>query len=64
MDDWTPSAFEDRLLAKHFDDNPGTAYLELPISISSGPERARRIDAVLILGGERRVHPQSAYSIG
>ena len=62
MGDWTPSTFEDRLLDEHFDTVPGTAYVELPISLSGEPGRARRIDAVLIPGGKRQVHPQGSYS--
>lgn len=61
MQAWTPSSFEDRLLKKHFESNPGTAYLELPVSISGELDRARRIDAVLIPGETTMVYQQGAY---
>ena len=59
---WTPSSLEDRLLKKHFEENPGMAYLELPLSITSEPGRARRVDAVLMPGDTTQVHRQGGYS--
>lgn len=58
---WKPSTFEDWLLKKHFDENAGTAFLELPISIASEAGRARRIDAVLIPDGPDLIYQQGDY---
>lgn len=60
---WQPKTYEDHLLKKYHDDNPGSLYLEVSVSFISEPVKARRIDGVLIPGATNRVYPQTSYSI-
>jgi hypothetical protein len=60
---WTPSTLEDHLLQEYFSEYPGTAFLELPVSLLNDPSRARRIDAVLVPDAPSEVHPPSEYDI-
>jgi hypothetical protein len=60
---WTPSTLEDHLLQEYFSEYPGTAFLELPVSLLNDPSRARRIDAVLIPGEPKKVYEPSEYSL-
>lgn len=60
---WKPTTLEDHLLQAYFDEHPGTAYLELPVSVLSDSSRARKIDAVLISGEPEKVYAPSEYSL-
>ena len=61
---WEPKTYEDHLLKRYLDDNPGKLYLEVSVSFMTESIRARRIDGVLIPGEETTVYPQGTYSIG
>jgi hypothetical protein len=58
---WEPSTLEDHLLRAYFDEHPGTALLEFPVSVLNDPSRARRIDAVLIPDTSPKICPLSNY---
>lgn len=63
---WEPTTFEDRLLARYFKaqgDDLGTVFLELPVALRSEAARARRIDAVIVPGGERRTWGAGTYQL-
>jgi hypothetical protein len=60
---WEPKTFEDQLLKRYLDDNPGKLYLEVSVSFMTELNKARRIDGVLIPGEEAIVYRQGSYSI-
>ncbi|OWZ84091.1 hypothetical protein [Natranaerobius trueperi] len=60
---WRPVTFEDELLEKFLDQNPGEMYLEVPIGNAEGASIARRIDGVLISGETSTVFSQNDYNL-
>lgn len=56
---WSPSGFEDRLLARYLEDHPGTLFLELPLGGSDPGHGPRRLDGLLIPGAQLEVHVRS-----
>ena len=60
---WKPTTFEEQLLQRYLEDNPGTLFLEVPVGGSKNIQNARRIDAVLIPNSETKVLTRSEYSL-
>ena len=63
MSNWQPKTFEDHLLKRYLDDNPGRLFLEVPVSVLSDPKTARRIDGILIPGNTIDIYPQGSYLV-
>ncbi|PTN33603.1 hypothetical protein [Desulfonatronum sp. SC1] len=59
---WKPRTPEDRLLALYLESNPGLLFLE--VEVGQGDENCgpRRLDGLLVPGGESRVRAQGSYS--
>jgi hypothetical protein len=59
---WSPKSLEDRLLDLYLRDNPGHLFLE--VEVGQGDENCgpRRLDGLLIPGGESRVCTQGSFS--
>ncbi len=60
---WQPITFEDELLQKYINQNPGELYLEVPVGITSGLSTARRIDGLLIPGKITTIYPPNELNI-
>ena len=60
---WQPKTFEDHLLIRYLNDNPGKLFLEFPVNVLSEPKTARRIDGILIPGNTIEIYPQSSYDV-
>ncbi|GAB6060625.1 hypothetical protein [Desulfonatronum parangueonense] len=58
---WNPRTSEDRLIAQYLRANPGLLFLE--VEVGQGDEQCgpRRLDGLLIPGGETHVRAQSSY---
>lgn len=62
MSNWQPKTFEDYLLKRYLDENPGKLFLEVPVSVLSKSDTARRIDGILIPGNTTGIYPQGSYN--
>lgn len=60
---WTPTTFEDRLLYKYLNENPGKLFLEVRVGGSEDILNARRIDGVLVPGSKSEVYSPGKYTI-
>ena len=60
---WQPLSYEDRLLARYLDAQPGELFLEVPVGRNEDRSTARWVDGVLVPGDETRVHARGAYDI-
>ena len=58
---WQPKTFEDYLLKRYLDENPGNLYLEVPVGMLSEASTARRIDGILIPDDKSNIYPQGSY---
>jgi hypothetical protein len=59
---WIPRTPEDHLLARYLEANPGLLFLE--VEVGQGDENCgpRRLDGLLVRGGDSRVRAQGSYS--
>lgn len=59
---WSPTTFEDRLLNKYLNKNPGKLFLEVRVGGSEDTLNARRIDGVLVPHSECKVYSPGDYT--
>jgi hypothetical protein len=59
---WTPRTPEDRLLSHYLAANPGLLFLEVEVGLGDENCGPRRLDGLLVPGGESRVRAQGSYS--
>jgi len=59
---WSPKSLEDRLLDLYLRDNPGHLFLEVEVGQGDDNCGPRRLDGLLIPGGESRVCTQGSFS--
>lgn len=60
---WKPTSFEDKLMENYLGKNPGRLFLEVPLWFDVDPNKARRIDGVLIPGEDTIVYPPGSFSL-
>ena len=60
--EWTPRTSEDRLLALYLAANPGLLFLEVEVGQGDDNCGPRRLDGLLIPGGDSRVRAQGSFS--
>ena len=60
--EWTPRTPEDRLLALYLAANPGLLFLEVEVGQGDDYCGPRRLDGLLVPGGENRVRAQGTFS--
>jgi hypothetical protein len=61
---WTPRTPEDRLVALYLAATPGLLFLEVEVGQDDENCGPRRLDGLLVPGGESHVRHQGSYSRG
>ena len=60
---WEPKTFEDKLIERYLQENPGELFLEVVSGLSEGRMFARKIDAILIPGNVVKVYRSYEYTL-